>query len=483
MISRLRRTTQLLMQQKTNKKTSSMKKLLLLAAMTGVFQLSQAQKMDKVKTVMMLNQVENARTEIEKLSADPKAQTNPEFWYWKNRIYAALYKDDAMLAKYPEAFKIADDAARKYLQLDKELKFVKENNAQGFFDLYSTSFGKGVNKFNDKAWEGAVGYFQTAVEYSDLIFTNKWSSVPMPFDTTSILYAGYSAQNAKQESLASKFYQRLIDNNVVSMGGQEMSELYRYVLYNCINEKKEADFKKYLTISRERFPKMEWDEYETEYLEKNYTLAERVDVFDKEDAAGTLTETKYLLFGDMFYNIPKEDKDKMDSVTVDKFKHKAAEAFKKAFDKNNQNGLAAFNVGVIHYNDFGVWDDRYRANIKQLQEINATKKVEKDPKKKAAVEAEFKTKTDPIRKANGDIEKLMDQEANVAIEWLEKAYTVFKDKATRTKTENSIGNKSVDFLSNLYGFKRDKARGKDQKAFDAYEAKYKLYDGLHDSFH
>jgi hypothetical protein len=71
---------------------------------------------------------------------------------------------------------------------------------------------------------------------------------------------------------------------------------------------------------------------------------------------------------------------------------------------------------------------------------------------------------------------------NIAIEWLEKAYTIFKDKGSRTKTENSIGNKSVDFLSNLYGFKRDKARGKDQKAFDAYEAKYKLYDGLHDSF-
>ena len=67
MISQLRIIPQQLIQQKTNKKTSSMKKLLLLAAMTGVFQLSQAQKLDKVKTVMMLNQVENARTEIEKI--------------------------------------------------------------------------------------------------------------------------------------------------------------------------------------------------------------------------------------------------------------------------------------------------------------------------------------------------------------------------------------------------------------------------------
>ena len=460
-----------------------MKKLLLLAAMTGVFQLSQAQKMDKVKTVMVLNQIENARTEIEKLSTDPKAPSNPEYWYWKSRIYAAIYKDDALLTKYPDARKVADEAARKYLQLDKELKFVKDNGPQGFFDLYATSFGKGVQKFNDKAWESAVDFFEVAVEYSDLIFTNKWSSVPMAFDTTSILYAGYSAQNAKKDQIATKYYQRLMDQNVTKLGDQSLMDIYVYVLITHLNNKQNDKFNAALKAARDKFPKEDWDEYETDYLTNNYTLEERAGIFDKEDAAGTLSEKKYLLFGDMFYNLSKEEKDKMDSTTIDKFKHKAAEAFKKAFDKNNQNGLAAFNVGVIHYNDFGIWDDRFRANIKQLQEINATKKVEKDPKKKAAVEAEFKTKTDPIRKANADIEKLLDQEANVAIEWLEKAYTVFKDKATRTKTENSIGNKSVDFLSNLYGFKRDKARGKDQKAFDAYEAKYKLYDGLHDSFH
>jgi hypothetical protein len=471
------------MQQKTNKKTSSMKKLLLLAAMTGVFQLSQAQKLDKVKTAMLLNQVENARTEIEKVSGDPKAQTNPEYWYWRSRIYAALYKDDAMSAKYPDAFKIADEASKKYLQTDKELKLVKDNNAQGFFDLYSTSFGKGIQKFNEKAWDGAVGYFKTAVEYSDLIFTNKWSSVAMPFDTTSILYAGYSAQNAKKEDIATKYYQRLIDQNVTQLSDQSLMDIYVYVIVTYLNNKDNEKFNAVLKVSREKFPKEDWDEYEVEYLLKNYNLEERLGIFEKEDAAGTLSEKKYLLFGDMFYNLTKEEKEKMDSLTIDKYKHKAAEAFKKAFDKNNQNGSAAFNVGVIHYNDFGVWDDRFRANIKQLQEINANKKVEKDPKKKAAVEAEIKAKTDPIRKANADIEKLLEQEVNIAIEWLEKAYTVFKDKANRTKTENSIGNKSVDFLSNLYGFKRDKARGKDQKAFDAYEAKYKLYDGLHDSFH
>ncbi|MBC7587275.1 MAG: hypothetical protein H7178_02865, partial [Chitinophagaceae bacterium] len=43
-------------------------------------------------------------------------------------------------------------------------------------------------------------------------------------------------------------------------------------------------------------------------------------------------------------------------------------------------------------------------------------------------------------------------------------------------------NRSVDYLANIYVYKRDRVRGKDIKAFDAYDAKYKLFDGLHGTF-
>jgi len=39
-------------------------------------------------------------------------------------------------------------------------------------------------------------------------------------------------------------------------------------------------------------------------------------------------------------------------------------------------------------------------------------------------------------------------------------------------------NKSVDFLANLYAYKRDRMRGKDPKAVDAFDAKYKEFDAL-----
>ena len=45
-----------------------------------------------------------------------------------------------------------------------------------------------------------------------------------------------------------------------------------------------------------------------------------------------------------------------------------------------------------------------------------------------------------------------------------------------------MASKSVDFLATLYAYKRDKARGKDQKAFDELDLKFNAYDKLHDKY-
>ena len=118
-----------------------------------------------------------------------------------------------------------------------------------------------------------------------------------------------------------------------------------------------------------------------------------------------------------------------------------------------------------------------------MQAMNANKPApDKDPKKKAAADAKFKEQIDAIKKQNTDIEKPLFDNLDNAIDWIEKTYTILKDKTDRSKVEKSIANKSVDFLANLYAYKRDKVRGKDTKAYDAYDAKYKQYDELHGKF-
>lgn len=298
-------------------------------------------------------------------------------------------------------------------------------------------------------------------------------------DTTSILYAAYSFQNAKKLATAADYYQRLADNKV---NDTNYIDVYRFLLDYYTNGKKdEAQFKKNLALANEVHPTSgkEWESYEMDFIE-SYDLKTKTEMYDKEDAAGTLTENKYLLFGEAFANA--KNKDDLDSATAANYSNKSIEAFKKAFAKNSNNAIAAFNVGVVSYNTFATLDDMVRDNIRAVQRINAEKPVEKDPKKKAAVEAKAKAEAEPYLKANAALEPSITQQVDQAIEWLQKAYTILKDKSSRTNSEKSVINRTVDWLANLYAYKRDRARGKDNAAFDAFEAKYKEFDALHNKF-
>jgi hypothetical protein len=455
-----------------------MKKLLLLTMIAvSALQVS-AQELKKVETAYMINRFEDAKIEVDKVMADPKQKDKPEALYWKAKVSAAFFKDAKLRDKSPTTLKDADEAYKKYIASDPAFAKVKEKGAEGFFDMYATGYELGIKQFNDKKWDDAANFFKITVEYGDLIFTNKWSNKPIVLDTIPNLYLAYAYQNANKPADAAKYYARLADSKV---SGENYLDVYRFLAQHFTTTKNEAGFKKYVAIGRELYPKYPWDEVEIDYMDQNLSLAEKTALYDKEDAAGTLTEIKYLQFGDIFVNAPHKDKT-MDSVKGRMYDLKAAEAYKKAFAKNPQNGIASFNVGVIYYNIYGDYDDQYAANIRTMQGLNADRPVEKDPKKKAAADALYKQKTDPIKQANAVIEKPLMENLDLSVEWLEKSYMILKDKSGRNATEKSVINKSVDFLANLYAYKRDRMRGKDAKAFDAFDTKYKEYDGLHAKF-
>jgi hypothetical protein len=444
----------------------------------------QAQNFDKVKTFALLGKNEEAKVELDKALKDPKAQEKAEGYMWKGKLFGNFYKDEKLRAKYPNADKISYEAYMKYISLDPSLKLMKDYNAvDGLFDVYGASFNAGIASFNAKKWDSSTYYFENAVRYSDILFQQKLTSSTAPFDTTSILYAGYSAQNAKNEKTALVYYNRLMEAKI---GGNNYIDIYRYALQIASAAKDKASFDKYLVVSKEVFAKEDWEDYEIDYINKNYSLEEKIAMYEKEDAAGTLSVSKYLQFGDMFANLPKDVKEKLDSITLDKYQHRAAEAFSKAAKKDPTDGIAAFNTGVIYYNIFGVFDDRVSNARRTLQELtsnyNDKSKAEKDPKKKAALAATFKAESDALKKQRADVEVPTMQHADLSIEYLEKTYNILKDKTGKSKTETGILSKSVDFLSNLFAYKRDKSSGKDPKAYDAFDAKFKFYDALHGKF-
>ncbi|MDZ4072271.1 MAG: hypothetical protein U1C70_10630 [Sediminibacterium sp.] len=457
-----------------------MKKLFMLSIFAATLQFVTAQDYKKVQNAIILGRVEDAKTEIDKLAADPKAQAKAETYMFKGKIYAAIFKTPELSAKYANAGAEAEAALKKYQEMDPTYAIAKEKDGLGaYFDMYFGFITRGTGSFNDKDWANAGENFATAIRYIDQIIENKWTSNNLKMDTTSILYAAYAFQNAKKLETAAGYYQRLADNKI---SDTNFVDVYRFLLdYYSSSQKDEVKFKKNLALANEVFPdkSKEWEYYEMDLLE-SYDLKTKTEMYDKEDAAGTLTENKYLLFGESFANA--KNKDDLDSATAVKYSNKSIEAFKKAFAKNSNNAIAAFNVGVVSYNTFATLDDLVRDNIRSVQRINAEKPVEKDPKKKAAVEAKAKAESEPYLKANAALEPSITQQVDQAIEWLQKAYAILKDKSSRTNNEKSVINRTVDWLANLYAYKRDRARGKDNAAFDAFEAKYKEFDALHNKF-
>jgi hypothetical protein len=234
-------------------------------------------------------------------------------------------------------------------------------------------------------------------------------------------------------------------------------------------------------MSAAAYPNESWVEYGADYIDKNLSIDEKVDMFDKLIAVGSISELECQMFGDMF--MAGKNVEGLSQENSDKYIAKAAEAYKKAYTMNNKNFAAAFNAGISYYNAFTVLDEKVSVNFKALQTINSTKPVApKDPKKKAAFDAFYKAKIDSVRKINTSLDAPIKENVDAAIEWIDKAFNVIKDKEKLERSEKNVALRSVDFLATLYAYKRDKARGKDQKAFDEFDAKFSIYDNLHDKY-
>ncbi len=510
-----------------------MKKInLFLFALHTMYLSCYSQDLNNVKANLVSGKIEEAKAEIYKLSSDPNSKENPAFWIWKSKVYAKIYKDNNLRAKYPGSETIASEAFTKYVALDPSMKLAKDFGVQdAAFDLYSTSFNQGIRTFNTKNWDSSLYFFKYSVEYSDVIFQNKWSTSAMAFDTTSILYAGYSAQNAKKMDEAYIYYSRLAANKV---GGKTNIDIYRFILVTNSDRKDSAGFYKYYPIARQLYPNENWIEYEIDFIGKYYNLAGKTAFYDKEDVAGTLTSVKYLHFGDMFVNLSKEDKEGMDSAKIARYQAKGREAFKKAFYKDQTNAIAAYNAGVVYYNEFNIYNERVMKFYTLLKDFEKIKTVDAKVKNKLAnlqssyrqIVAPFKfvnsalvesgaiknndlnsydqkitdafnkvyqvndkviDKTNEFENKYKDFVNLFDKAfqaihpqlrtiTDSSINWLEKSYYILKDKNPKASFEISSYSKSIDFLSNLYSYKRDILKIENPQESDKMDTKFKFYN-------
>lgn len=428
--------------------------MLLLGGVTAV----RAQDFKKVRTSLVLAQIkgagdqklEDVKTELDKALADPKAQSSAEGYLLKTEIYGAIAANPTLKAKYPTADVEAFQALKKYLELEPAETKLKEDHYAGVNGIYSSLFADGVKSYNTKSWDSAYNKFKDVAELGDMFTTRKWST--SAFDTTSYLYAGVTAQNAKKGEEAVKYYGRIAEKKIV---GPDYEGIYDYLVKYYLNNNNQEEFKKYLAIAKEAYPKNpNWNDLEYANSTNNSSPEDMAKKFETADAAKTLTSANYLDYGDYFIN-NKKIKDLTDPAKKNEYLNRAYYSFARAADLDTANGIANYNAGVAAYSMF---EDAREARIK------------------------IKGTTADIKAKQGQADKVTDGAADKSIASLEKCFATLSSKSSRSNIERSCLSKSTDLLYNLYEYKKDRARGNSPKDYDKYDAKSKLYDGLHGKF-
>jgi tetratricopeptide (TPR) repeat protein len=243
-----------------------MRKLLFIVGLTFTVSTLFAQKVDDVKKDVSSGKYTDARAKIDQMLNDPKNASNSDVQFYKAVVYHNLAKQNPADTTLGTA---ALDAMRKYLQMEESkpegqrmLLSTLEGN-KTLVDLYTNYFNKGVENFKNSNYPTAFNNFEKALDAFDILSKAKLTN--SKFDTTVTLYAGYSAQNSKMYDKAAKYYDMLINNNI---NDTSYIGIYRFMINNNLEKKDTATAKKYLDISRQRFPAYNdlWLDYQTLFL-------------------------------------------------------------------------------------------------------------------------------------------------------------------------------------------------------------------------
>ncbi|MBM3914918.1 MAG: hypothetical protein FJ348_02635 [Sphingomonadales bacterium] len=219
-----------------------------------------AQNYDPVKTLVMLNQFDKAKTDIDKAFNNAKYTAKPEAFILKSIIYSSLANTDSKKGT-PEAEQLiadADAAFAKFREMDPAMALLSEPMYQnGAVNLYSTFYTSGYNDYSKKNWGDALVKLKKAIGYSDIL--TKFKLLSSSLDTNVLILAGITAESGGFKDDALVYYQKLANAKV---GGDGFEGVYRYLITYSFGKKDMEAFERYKALGKEVFPKSDYFDYD-----------------------------------------------------------------------------------------------------------------------------------------------------------------------------------------------------------------------------
>ncbi|MDI9358433.1 MAG: hypothetical protein QM528_05765 [Phycisphaerales bacterium] len=446
------------------------------------------QNLETINNDLLIGNVPLAKEDLDHLLKNDKKiaklANNANLPLTEARVYAALYATDATRTQYPNIGDMALKAFQQYLQLDPDAKKIDETKQLPNLgltvvdNLYITYFNIGRSYIQKENWDSAFQYFQKAAYIGDLITRYNWKNNNQKIDTVTTLLAANCAQQSNLKDSAVVYYSRLAN---LKIGGPSYQIAYDFLTAYYLTNRNQPMLDKYATVAKTLYPQNTiWGARQDAYVEEYTTLSQKDSLYQLAIKQGNLTANDYRKFGDMFSSVSKEDKDVMDSATIAYNRLETIDAYSKAFLLDTANGLMAYNVGILYYNQFNDIDDKKSAVRRTLQNINeAYQESTQTPNQTKAQKDKNKAEHDQqVAGYKLTIQSLNNEEdrvGNLSIDWLTKSYKVLNAHAdNRTREENNYYKQVINFLTNLYDYKRNANKG--TNLFDQYDAQYNFYN-------
>lgn len=447
-----------------------MKKSLLVSLSIFLTITGWSQNYDPVKTLVMINQLDKAKADLDKSFTNAKYTAKPEAFILKTAVYASVAnmdgkKDTPAAAQLVEE---ADAAFTKYRELDPALSLISEPIYQnGIIMLYSNYYSFGYSDYNNKTYDKALGKLKKAILYSDLLIKQK--VLTSTLDTNVLILAAITAETGGYKDEAAAYYTKLADAKV---GGDGYEGVYRYLVTYHFGKKNMEGFEKYKKLGKEVFPKSDYFDFDKVDFAVGLvnTFTEKLAAIDEVLASDPTNFKANQVLGEIIFDtLNPRDEGMVLPENYNELEKKMIDAFSRSSKARPDYEIPLLYVG-----------DHY---------INKASRVEEKRNKHAQ---DMKARTKPGTMASKeDVAKrdALDKEYGDTMEGAKEPYlaaaAIFADRATKGELETRDKQqykKVTSYLSEIYGLKKvmaNKAKNLADKA--KWEAEEKKWNERYES--
>ncbi|MBC7851633.1 MAG: tetratricopeptide repeat protein [Chitinophagaceae bacterium] len=331
-----------------------MKKVLLVVAIALAGFGLQAQKaLDKTKDLLEKKKFADAKTEIDNYLAVEKNQNSSEAWYLKGKVYAAMSLDSTQRATSLASRDAAFESLKKYIALEKtkdsakrHLALLMDNNGP-VVDVYRGYSADGASYYNSNNFNDAYTSFAKTLDVFDFISANKL--LPVSFDTTTILYAGISAEKANKPDNAATYYGMIAEKKINSDG---FVEIYKWLADYYGKKGDMTNAAKFTQLGREVFPKDQfWDAYDLDIVREKGTKEELFKRYEQVIANNPTNHLFVYNYAVELYQLGYNQDIKQRPANSKELISKSAEQLKKVIELKPDYPNAHLVLGQLYYNE------------------------------------------------------------------------------------------------------------------------------------